>query len=167
MNLVAQCSFHAFEPLPRYSPLASIWEILFSQHITILFIFFLPIPLSFDSLEGDQRRRLLGNLISWVNAKKWLCCIRRSTLFRTIAVVQWARNLANTNMISSACPGSWQSAEIVWLLQQWKSLRWKIQHRVVSLQLPLILANMGLDTSEQHQNTWKQIKKPPKKREDI
>lgn len=64
----------------------------------------LPIPLSFDSLEGDDRMSLLGNWISWVNAKKWLCSIRGSTLFRPIAVVQWARNLTNTNLISSVCP---------------------------------------------------------------
>lgn len=112
------------------NPWQDICAYSFSFHITSLFFF--PIPGSFDSLKGDQKRPLQRNLISWFNAKMWLL------ENRTIAVVQWARNLTNTNMISSACPGSWQNAEIVWLLQQWKSLRWKIQHRVASLQLPLI-----------------------------
>lgn len=131
MNLVAH-----WKPAKIFPPCKHIGNSLFSTHDN--FTVSVQNPLSFDSLEGVQRRPLLRNLISWVNAKKWLRSIRGSTLFRTIAVVQWARNLANTNMISSACPGSRQNAEIVWLLLQWKSLKWKIQHRVVSLKLPLI-----------------------------
>lgn len=112
-------------------------------------------PGIFDSLEVHQAAPVPKNLISSADAKKQLCSIRGSTLFRTIAVVQWARNLGKTNTISSASPESWQNAEIVWLLQEWKSLRWKIQQR--SFTAPhTYLADMSLDMSQQHCNTWEQ-----------
>lgn len=74
-----------------FPPCKNIGNSLFSAHDNFILSF--QIPPSFDSLEGDQRRPLLTNLISWLNARKWLCSIRGSTLFRTIAVVGWARNL--------------------------------------------------------------------------
>lgn len=151
MNIVASCTLHTFESLPRYSPLLA--YSLFTTHQD--FIFFASNPSFFWFSRGRSRRPLLGNLISWVNAKKWVCSIRQSTLFRTIAVVQWARNLANTNMISSACPGSWQNAEIVWLLQQRKIPQVKNTTRGSFTATPTCLADMGLDTSEQLHKTGK------------
>lgn len=124
-SLTVQFSY--VKPLPRYS---CIWHILFSHHVFI----FLPNPCFFWFSKGRSEEEF--NFLSQLLRSD--CTIRESTLFRTIAVVQRPGNLADTNMISSACPGSWQNAEIVWLLQQRKSLRWKIQHRVVSLQIPLI-----------------------------
>lgn len=53
-------------------------------------------PGIFDSLEVHQAAPVPKNLISSADAKKRLCSIRGSTLFRTIAVVQWARNLGRT-----------------------------------------------------------------------
>lgn len=104
------------------------------------FYFSSPNPSFFWFSCGRSEAGLsLRNLISWVNAKKWLCSIRGSAVFRTIAVVQRAGNLANTNTISSACPAVLdRMLKLCDCCSSENPSGEKIQHRVALLQLPLI-----------------------------
>lgn len=127
-------------PLPRYSLLACIHTAHspFTTHQA--FYFSSPNPSFFWFSCGRSEAGLsLRNLISWVNAKKWLCSIRGSAVFRTIAVVQRAGNLANTNTISSACPAVLdRMLKLCDCCSSENPSGEKIQHRVALLQLPLI-----------------------------
>lgn len=149
MNLAARC---IWKPARIFS---RIWDSRFSQHLN--FTSSLSIPLSFDSPEAHQRRSLLENLISWVDAREatvFHLGEGGGTLFRTIAVAQWARNLGNTNMISSGCPASWQNAEIVWLLLQWKISQVKHTTQASFTTTPTYLDSVRVDTLRKHHHTW-------------
>lgn len=62
MNLAARC---IWKPAKIFS---RIWDSRFSQHLS--YTSSLSIPFSFDSPEAHQRRSLLENLISWVDARE-------------------------------------------------------------------------------------------------
>ena len=160
--------FHTWKPSAKiFSPCLHTTHSPFTTHQA--FYFSSPSPSFFWFSWGRSEAGLsLRNLISWVNAKKWLCSIRGSRVFRTIAVVQRAGNLANTNMISSACSGVLdRMLKLCDCCSSENPSGEKIQHRVASLQLPLIWQIRGPNTSRQHPVYMTAEKLETRKKRDI